>query len=237
MIRYPMVVLLGGLATRIRPITNTIPKAMVIINDKPFIYWILKYYMKQHVTNFHLLLGYKGEVIEDYISSVSCFSSKVTYHYDGDSLKGTGGALLRASPNLPSKFILLYGDTLLRIKISDLITYTELHGYDNVMSILKNCNNWDKSNVSIGLNNNITYCNHSDSKLNYIDYGISIINKEHFLAYADKSIFELSEYYEHLSDENKLYGYEVKERFYEIGSFKGIEETDNFVKKNLDLFK
>jgi NDP-sugar pyrophosphorylase family protein len=64
-----------------------------------------------------------------------------------------------------------------------------------------------------------------------------MINKETFLAYADKNIFELSEYYEYLSRENKLYGYEVKERFYEIGSFKGIEETDDFVKKNLNLFE
>ncbi len=237
MTSYPMVILLGGLATRIRPITNTIPKAMVIINDKPFIYWILKYYMKQYITNFHLLLGYKGDIIEDYISSVSCFSSRVTYHYDGHSLKGTGGALLRAARSLPDKFILLYGDTLLRIKISDFVTYAELHRYNNVMSILKNYNNWDKSNVSIGLDNNITYCNLSNSKRNYIDYGMSIINKETFLAYADKNIFELSEYYEYLSRENKLYGYEVKERFYEIGSFKGIEETDDFVKKNLNLFE
>lgn len=233
-----LVILAGGLATRIRPITNNKAKALIEINRKPFIYWQLKYYIKQGVKNFIFLLGYKGDQIEEYIKNNNCFNVNVSFYHDGNQLCGTGGSILQSINKLPENFFILYGDTLLQIDLDDMYNFYNTNSHQTVMSIFKNKSMYDKSNVQKLSNNIITY-NKEDRQndMSYIDYGISIVNKEVFISNTDKTLTDLSSFYKTISSKNKLLGYEVFERFYEIGSFEGIKQTQSFVKENLSLFE
>ena len=234
---YPIVILAGGLAKRIRPLTDKIPKAMININSKPFIYWLLRYYINQGINTYHILLGYKGEMIEKYLLSIKNLNVSIDYHYDGKELKGTGGALLKSCSSLPDKFLLLYGDTLLTINISEFIKFSLDHDLNNVMTIFENKDKWDNSNVTLLGKNMIDYSKNSENNRDYIDYGISIIDKQMFTDFCRQDIFDMSSYFAYLSEEKALYGYKVSKRFYEIGSFQGLKDTEKYVKDNLSLFE
>ena len=233
-----LVILAGGLATRIRPITNNKAKALIEINGKPFIYWQLKYYIKQGVKNFVFLLGFKGEEIEGYIKKNNYFNVNISFYYDGNQLRGTGGSILQSINKFPENFFVLYGDTLLQIDLNDMYNFYDKNNHQITMSIYKNKSMYDKSNVQKLSHNKITYNKDNlQNDMSYIDYGISILNKKIFISNTDKTLTDLSSFYKGISSKNKLFGYEVFKRFYEIGSFEGIKQTQSFVKENLSLFE
>ena len=229
----PVVILAGGMATRMRPITEKIPKALIAIGNKPFIYWQLEYLRDQGISQVVLCLGHYGEMVEKAVGDGEKFGMKVAYSYDGDRLLGTGGAVRKALVKLPNEFFILYGDSYLPIDLKNIENYFFLNKKNALMTILKNKNQWDKSNV-IFCNGKLIEYNKKTSKANmqYIDYGLGILRKKDFCDYDDNIAFDLADIYEGLSLKNQLLGYEVFERFYEIGSPKGLQETIEFLLQN-----
>ena len=110
---FPVVILAGGLATRIRPLTDTIPKALVPINNKPFIAHQLDLLRKQKVKRVVLCLGFLGEQIKNFVRDGSQFGLQVSYSFDGETLLGTAGAIQKALSQVDEKFFILNGDSYL----------------------------------------------------------------------------------------------------------------------------
>ena len=110
----PVVILAGGLATRLYPVTQKIPKSLILIAGRPFIdhQWILK---EKGVARVVLCVGNFGAMIESYVGDGSRSGWKDRYSYDGDALLGTGGAIKKAAGMLPEAFMILYGDSYLDI--------------------------------------------------------------------------------------------------------------------------
>lgn len=232
----PIAILAGGLATRLHPITQTTPKALIMVGGKPFIHWQLKYLAAQKITDVVFCLGYLAEQISAFVGDGSSYKLNVTYSYDGKQLKGTGGAIKNALPLLGKEFFVIYGDTFLPIefwKVYDEFMLTEKPG---LMTVLRNNNRWDVSNV-IFENGRIVEYNKKkqDPRFQYIDYGLGLLKASVFREYDAHSKFDLSEIYHRLSIEGELKGFEVFERFYEIGSSEGIEETSNYLNARLNL--
>lgn len=218
----PIAILAGGLATRIRPITETIPKAMLDINGRPFIDLQLELLHRKGLRKVVICLGYMGNKIEEHVGNGERFGLDVTYSHDGEKLLGTGGAILKALDQLGDLFFITYGDNLLDEDFHRLI---EANSNFATMMIYKNDNQFDKSNVILDKNNNVIYSKHSSSKdANYIDYGISLVHSKIFNEYESRRVFDLAEVYEKLCHENKLKAAIATKRFYEIGSFSGLEE-------------
>ena len=119
---FPVAILAGGLATRLHPITQTIPKALIEVAGKPFIYHQLEYLRKQGVTSVVLCIGYLGEMIQEVVGDGSRWSMQVRYSPDGPILLGTGGALKQALPMLGERFFILYGDSYLPIDFAKVQT-------------------------------------------------------------------------------------------------------------------
>ena len=111
----PVAILAGGLATRLRPITEKIPKSLVDVAGEPFIVRQLDYLFRQRVRDVVLCIGYLGEMIEAVVGDGSRFGLRVSYSIDGPILLGTGGALRRAAPLLGEAFFVLYGDSYLPV--------------------------------------------------------------------------------------------------------------------------
>jgi len=226
---FPVVILAGGLATRLRPITEKIPKSLVDVAGEPFICKQLKYLESQGVNKVTLCVGYLGEMIESIVGTGNQFGLEITYSYDGPNLLGTGGAIKKALPLLGENFFVLYGDSFLPINFSSVEEAFNASQRLALMTILKNNNQWDKSNVSYLGDELIEYnkeCPNSD--MNYIDYGLGILSSRLFESYEEDLPFDLSEIYKSLSHQSELEGYPVNHRFYEIGSHQGLEETINF---------
>ena len=223
----PVIILAGGLATRLRPITETIPKSMINICGKPFVDYQLKYLSSQGIKKALFCVGYLGEQIESYVGDGSLYGLEVDYSYDGDSLLGTGGAIKKCLNNIENEFFILYGDSFLPIPFQDVFSAYKSLKKPGLMTVLRNQDRWDVSNVIFEGEILIEYNKkkHSD-RMHYIDYGLNILTKTIFESYPVNYFFDLADLYYDLSISGNLSGYEVHKRFYEIGSIDGIKETE-----------
>lgn len=228
-----IVILAGGLATRLRPITEKIPKSMILFHGKPFIYYQLKLLKEKGFKNILICAGYLGDKIKDFLDNNSNLGLSIKYSFDGDKLLGTGGALFKAKDLLSELFFVLYGDSYLNIdykKILDLFYNKNCLG---LMTIYKNNNKWDKSNV-IYENNMIKLYDKKEElpEMNYIDYGLSLLNKKALdFIKSQTEYYDLGDLFNLLSKQNKLLGFNINNRFYEIGSLEGIKDFYKYLNK------
>lgn len=231
---YPVLILAGGLGTRLGKLSKNTPKSLMNINGKPFIDYQLKYLKLQGVNEVVICTGYLGEQIKNYVGNGIKFNLQISYSEDGPKKLGTGGAILKALRLLPDFFFVMYGDSFLQINVRKIQEFFVNNSCLVLMSIIKNDNKWDRSNVALKENNIIFYNKVKTSKkMHYIDYGISLISKKSFFKYDFDDAFDLSEFYSLLSIDSLIHGYIIKKRFYEIGSVKGISETEEFLKKSI----
>ncbi len=236
----PILILCGGMATRLYPLTHEIPKAMIPVAGEPFVSYQLRRLYEAGFRNVILCVGHLSDKILSFVGNGERFGLSVHYSFDGPSKKGTGGAILQAISNsllqVHDLFFVTYGDTLLTLSykamVEDLLKHSDAR---SSMAILRNQNTWDQSNASF----DGTYVTHYekgkvDRDLQYIDYGVSLFYKDDFMQLAPRESFDLSEVMIPLVRLKKMVGYEVFQRFYEIGTLQGMNETENFLK---NLFK
>ncbi len=228
----PVAILAGGLATRLHPITQTIPKSLVDVAGIPFIVRQLDYLGQQGIKDVVLCLGYLGEQVKAVVGDGSSFGMNVTYSWDGPKLMGTGGALKQALPLLGEQFFVFYGDSYLPIDFMRVEESFRHSGKPALMTVLCNGDLWDKSNVLFRNDSLVEYNKRMPrSEMAYIDYGLGILSAAVLQDVPLNEPFDLAEIYHNLSVQGDLAGYEVFERFYEIGSLKGLEETVNYFQK------
>lgn len=225
----PVAILAGGLATRLRPITEKIPKALVEVAGRPFISRQLEYLRDQGITKVVMCTGYLGKMIEDVVGDGAQFGLSVNYSPDGPVLLGTGGALRQAAEVLGDAFFVLYGDSFLPIDFGAVEESFRQNAKPALMTVLRNGNRWDKSNVLFRDGTLVEY-NKSEPRadFDYIDYGLGILSRTALAGYPEGIPFDLAEVYHKLSVSGDLQGFEVFERFYEIGSHDGLKETSAF---------
>ncbi|MDR3254848.1 MAG: NTP transferase domain-containing protein [Synergistaceae bacterium] len=233
----PLALLAGGSAQRIRPLSEKIPKALIEINGRPFIDYQLELLGSQGIEKVVLCLGYLGEIIQEYLGDGKRYGLQLQYSYDGDKPLGTGGAIKKALPLLDERFFLLYGDSYLPIDFKS-VEMAFIHSEKRcLMTVYRNKGLWDTSNVAyVAGKSQDTFgdvaCynkNMPTSDMNYIDYGLSCLLSSE-ISNEKNDFFDLSDFFTRLSSGGQLAGYEVTERFYEIGSFSGIDDFSCFIK-------
>ncbi|MFA5012363.1 MAG: sugar phosphate nucleotidyltransferase [Ignavibacteria bacterium] len=229
-IKNTLVILAGGMATRLYPVTLTIPKSLIDINGEPFINHQLKLIEQNGIKEVVLCLGNLAKPIEDFLGNKYGNFVNLKYSYDGVSLLGTGGAIKNAFPLLSDPFMVLYGDSYLDIDYIEILNYFNDFNKLGLMSVLKNQGKWDKSNIIFRDGKIIKYDKQEDPEFDYIDYGFSILRKDAFNDYLNQNCFDLKDIFKNLIKKNQLLGFEVHKRFYEIGSFEGIEDLKNYLK-------
>ena len=228
----PVVILAGGLATRLGPITKAMPKSLIEVAGEPFIFHQLKYLRTQGIKKIILCVGHLGEMIQQKVGDGKQFKIDISYSFDGSPLLGTGGAIKKAVSMLEDAFFVLYGDSYLPIDFKRVEEHFYSSSKSGLMTIFQNFNQLDRSNVSYADGNLIEYCKDFPSpSMSYIDYGLGILRKKLFTNYSRDQRFDLSEVYHVLSKEGDLEGFVVERRFYEIGSHQGLQETNQFLLK------
>jgi NDP-sugar pyrophosphorylase family protein len=143
----PVAILAGGRATRLLPLTQDLPKALVPVAGEPFISHQLKLLRREGIDRVVLCLGHLGERVQDYVVDGRGFDLAVDYSFDGEQPLGTGGALKRAIPLLGDSFFVLYGDSYLDIAYSEPLAIFRKSGAGALMTVLRNEGRWDRSNV------------------------------------------------------------------------------------------
>lgn len=225
----PVAILAGGAATRLRPITETIPKSLVKVASRPFIERQLEWLRKEGIEQVALCVGYLGARIEEVIGDGRRFDLEVAYSYDGDKLLGTGGALRRALPFLGDAFFVLYGDSYLTCRLASVEAAFLQAGKLAMMTVFANEGRWDTSNVIFREGRIVLHDKKNLSpEMKHVDYGLGVLTAAVLRRYAEGESFDLASVYTELSKRGELAGFEVSERFYEIGSFTGLKETEEF---------
>jgi N-acetyl-alpha-D-muramate 1-phosphate uridylyltransferase len=226
----PVVILAGGLATRLRPITQTIPKALVPVAGRPFIDHQLAQLQSYGFTDVVLCVGYRGEMIEDHLRAHPQAGLKVTCVTDWPKLLGTGGAIRQALPLLGRSFMVLYGDSYLLCDFREVERAFSRSAMPALMTVVRNDDQWDKSNASFRDGMVLRYDKKNRvEEMRYIDYGLSALNADVLKQYGEGSAFDLAEVFTGLASAGRLAGLEVQDRFYEIGSPQGLAETEQYL--------
>ena len=228
----PLALLAGGLATRLRPHTLQVPKAMIEVAGEPFIAHQLRLVRRERVSRVVLCVGYLGEQIEAFVKDGKQFGVAVDYCYDGPTLLGTGGALRRALPHLGSEFLVMYGDSWLDNAFAPIVSVFRDSGKPALMTVFRNEGQWDVSNVQF--KNGIIHRYDKIErvpKMKHIDWGLSIVKADLLVRQPSDTKFDLAEIYSDLARRGQLAGYEVTTRFYEVGSIEGLRETDALLRK------
>jgi NDP-sugar pyrophosphorylase family protein len=227
----PLALLAGGLSTRLRPITATTPKSLVPVAGEPFIAHQLRLLVGQGIREVVICCGFLGEQIEDYVRDGAAFGCSVHYSHDGSPLKGTGGAIKNALPKLGDHFFVMYGDSYLPIEFRPVYEMFLCHGASGLMTVFHNENRWDTSNVDFRDCRIRSYDKvNITPQMQYIDYGLGILKPAAFKRWGDGEAFDLSMVYRDLVETGQLSGFEVKQRFYEIGTPSGLRETDELLR-------
>lgn len=227
----PAAILAGGLATRLYPATLEVPKSLLRVAGKPFIAHQLELLKGQGITRAVICAGRLGEQIQEYLAEGGRFGMALRCSFDGPQLLGTGGALQKALPLLGDIFWVLYGDSYLETDYGAIMDYFNSGSKAGLMTLFKNENRWDRSNVRFEDGRILEYRKGAPcGTMRHIDYGLSIFRKEAVAGFAPPGVkWDLSELFQRLIEQNNVLGFEVKERFYEIGSPQGLAETEAYL--------
>jgi NDP-sugar pyrophosphorylase family protein len=227
----PAVILAGGYATRLRPLTKHVPKALIEIAGRPFLWHQLELLKRHGLRRAVLAVGYLGESIRERFGDGSELGISLEYSFDGPAPLGTGGAIKQALPLLPERFFVLYGDSYLTCDYQSVEKAFRGSGLPGLMTVYRNEGLFDTSNVEYDGARILRYdkTNRTPS-MRHIDYGLGAFHRNVFVSMENGARCDLVEVYQRLLREVKLAAFEVHDRFYEIGSPEGLRETSEFLK-------
>jgi N-acetyl-alpha-D-muramate 1-phosphate uridylyltransferase len=226
----PVAILAGGLATRLRPMTDRVPKALLNIAGRPFILHQLTLLKNQGVDRAVLCVGHLGEQVEALVGDGRHLGLAIEYSFDGVELLGTGGALKKALPLLGDDFFVLNGDSYLPCSFARIQSAYESARRPALMTVLRNDCHWDKSNILFENGELIEYDKKSPRlDMRHIDFGLSVLSKHVFSPYRESTAIDLADICRQLSQAGQVAAFEVTERFYEIGSPQGIRDAEEFL--------
>ena len=230
----PIAILAGGLATRLRPLTEHIPKALLDINGKPFAEHQIELLARNGIKKIIYCLGYLGEQVQEKLGDGQRWGVKLHYVFDGPVLLGTGGALQKALPFLGEAFFVLYGDSYLECDYASVERAFQASGKSGLMTVFRNQDRWDRSNVLFKKSRILKYDKQKRTPdMHHIDYGLGILKSEIFDHYPRNQEIDLATIYQDLITRVQLAGLEMEQRFYEIGSLAGLNETRDYLRSKL----
>lgn len=225
-----MVIICGGLGTRLGHLTKYTPKSMIQIEGKPFLEYQIENLKKQSVTDIVLCVGYLSEKIEEYFGNGQRFGVNIKYSFEKEKLLGQIGAVKNAEPLLEDIFFIMYGDSYLSVDLHKVQNFFMQYDKPALMVVYKNQDKYDRSNIIIQDNMVTGYGEKQRTKdMIYIDYGTSILRKK-VLDYVPKETFySTEEFFSDLIKKQELMAFESKERFYHIGNPEALEEFRNYI--------
>ena len=231
------VILAGGLGTRIRDRSGYLPKALIPVLGKPFVFYQLEWLARQNIDRVVMSVGYRGDMIAKAVGDGSQFGLRICYADEGDQLRGTGGALryIADLALLDPSFFILYGDSYLPIELAP-IWEVSGRGRFCTMAVMLNHDRWDRSNAVFKDGKVLLYdkavSGPAAIEMQYIDYGVSVLTRDVITSMiAPGEIADLAPLLNQLSVAGRLRGYEVFERFYEIGSPQGLDDLEAHLSK------
>ena len=226
-----MVILCGGLATRLGDLAKNIPKSMTEIEGKPFLEYQIENLKKHSIKDIILCVGHLSEKIEGYFGNGKHFGVNIKYSRDGDRPLGPIGAVKNAEPLLEDVFLIMYGDSYLSVDFQKIYSNFIQQDKLGLMVVYKNCDKYDKSNLIVKNNMVVGYGEKDRTNdMIYIDYGTSILRKKTLDLVSKNTFYTTGQFFSDLIEKRELLAFEAKKRFYHIGNPKALDEFRKFIR-------
>jgi len=232
------VILAGGRATRMRPLTDQIPKALILAGGRPFVDHQLAWLAGHGVTDVVMCIGYRGDAIRAHLDGDRRHGLRIRFVDEGEDLRGTAGALRLAleAGALEESFLVTYGDSFLPIDFRDVFRAHADAGTPALMTVFRNDGRWDSSNVIFDGRMVTLYDKQRRTRpaadFAFIDYGLSALSRQVIADEVPAGVADLAALFHTLSVRGALAGFEVAQRFYEIGSPAGLEDFERWLKRD-----
>ncbi len=227
----PVCVLAGGIGSRLGTRVADVPKPLIEVAGEPFLFHQLRLLAEHGARRVVICVAYLGEQIVDAVGDGARFGVEASYSFDGPERAGTAGAVRQALDQLGGVFLVLYGDTFLRIDYRDVAAAHAASGLPALMTVLRNRGRWDVSNARFD-GRLVRYDKRApEPSWEWIDYGVGVLTPEAVAVRPDAA--DLADVYAELSRDGRLAGYEATERFYEIGTPEALAEADRFLRERL----
>jgi len=225
------VILAGGLGTRLGDIGWGKPKALVEVGGRPFLAWQLELLKRRGLRRFLICAGHLGSAISERFGSGEGLGAEIAYSFEADGrLLGTGGALRRAVAGLEEDVLVVYGDSYLDFDYAGFLGEFRRRDCEALMAIYRNRGRYDRSNVRLEPGGEIRYDKKNpDPGMEHIDYGASLLKRAVIESIPPDVPYDLADLYSRLGREGKLFGFEVRKRFYEVGSPAGLREFEKMI--------
>lgn len=217
-----------------QPLADTIPKALVPVAGRPFVHHQLDWLRNQGVRNVVFCIGYRGAQLREFVRNGGVWGLSVRYVDEGEDLRGTAGALRRALDEdaLAESFTVVYGDSFLPVELAPIWKAFQEIGGRALMAVFRNENRWDASNVLYEDGRVVEYDKRNAgarAELAWIDYGLAVLARDLVAERVEPGeTADLADLYRELSLEGELAGFEVSERFYEVGSLEGVAALERY---------
>jgi len=222
-------ILAGGLATRLGNLTKNQPKSLVPINGKAFLEYQLEFLARGGITDIVLCLGHLGQMIPHHFGNGRDYGVNIQYSFEEKPL-GTAGALKNAEALLDDTFFTLYGDSYLSLDFNQVLSMIKSEDRLGVMTVFRNYDRYDRSNTAIKGNLVRRYSKNGQTQDTvYIDYGANAFKKEVLKMIPGNIFYSLENLFIQLIEMEELLAFEVRERFYEIGSLRGLKEFEQYI--------
>lgn len=227
----PVCILAGGRGTRLGDAAGELPKPIVEVAGEPFLAHPLRLLSAHGARRVVLSVGYRGELIEQALGDGSRYGLELRYVYDGRDLRGTAGAVRGCLDELGERFMVLYGDTYLRIDYRAVQNAFLDAGTRALLTVLRNEGRWDTSNTLVAGDRVLAHDKRAPTpEMAWIDYGLGAMHSD-ALGAAGPDEPDLAEVYGALAAAGELAAFVATERFYEIGSPAALAETDSFLRE------
>ena len=223
-------ILVGGLGTRLGPLTRSVPKPMVLVNGRPFLEYEIGLLKRSGISDVVLCVGHLGEKVEGYFGDGSEWGVRVKYSYDGPKLLGPAGALKLAEPLLEEFFFVTYGDAYLRADYRSMMSALVGSGRLGVMAVLENRNEHGRSDIAVSGGRVVRY-DKKGGGMDWVNFGISALRKRALALIPPGRECGEEEFYGELIKREELLAFPVAERFYEIGTPTSLKEFEGFISK------
>lgn len=227
----PVVLLAGGLGTRVAPLTgDSLPKAMLPVGGRPFVDYKIADLAAQGVDDIFVLVAHRAGPLREHLGDGRTYGTRVNVIDDGDTLLGTGGALRRALPELPSAFFVSYADTFLPVELAPIDAAFRAAGLRGLMTVLENHDRWQTSNVRVEGALVAEYRKAATpGSLSHLDYGLLAFDADAFRPFEMRSAFDLAAVFASLIEMRQLGAYVVEPQFHDIGTVTALRETERWI--------
>ncbi|MEW6221778.1 MAG: sugar phosphate nucleotidyltransferase [Candidatus Hadarchaeota archaeon] len=221
------VILAGGIGTRLKPLTEKVPKTMIPVYGRPFLEYQLSLLKRSGISNVVLCIGYLGSKIKKHFGNGEKFGLKISYSEEGNKLLGTAGALKKAERLLEDEFFVTYGDAYLMLDYRGVMQRFKKSKKLGLMVVYKNFDKYDRSNVVVGGGLVKVYSKKRKAPgMVYIDFGVSAFRKEALALVPKNKVVDLEDLNQKLIEKGELLAFETDQRFYEVGGPESLKEFE-----------